>query len=119
MNVISVADGPGPFSFGGLCVDIDGAGEYSVYATIRSSQAGYFVFSDGGVGDSSDGKIPANADIPISPLVTSGDPSWGKGMGEFTATTADGSLMLRGFVNVGTHVFGGECAFNISWIEVQ
>ena len=69
-ELIPVADGPGPFSFQGLCVDTDGGGGYAVYATIRSSEAGAFVFSDGGVGDTSNGKIPADTDVEISPTVT-------------------------------------------------
>ena len=40
-------------------------------------------------------------------------------MGEFTATTPDGSLVLRGWVEVGTQVFGGECAYDISWLVVS
>ena len=118
-NVQSLADGPGPFHFEGVCVDSDGdqAGD-TVYAAISSSVAGAFVYS-AGAADVSGGSKTADIPLAISPVVVSGKPTWGKEMSEFTASTPDGSLVLRGFVEIGTQVFGGACAYDISWIVVS
>jgi hypothetical protein len=120
-NFLSLADGPGPFSFDGFCLDSDGddIGD-TAYVAIKSSEAGAYVFADPIFGaGSADGKLPANAQTPISDIIVEDEPNWGKGMGEFTASTHNGSMVLHGFVNVGTHVFGGECAYEISWFETQ
>jgi hypothetical protein len=117
-NLQPLASGPGPFFFETLCLDSDNdQAADTAYATISSSVAGAFVYSPG-ISDASGGLQKANIPVSISPSVVS-DKSWGKEMSEFTASTPDGSLVLRGFVEVGTQVFGGECAYNISWLVVS
>lgn len=115
-DVIPIADGPGPFRFVGLCVDTDGGGGFASIVNLVSSQLGSFIYSPLGTDLSGGTKTPL-AGAQIGADVTSGSPSWGKS-GEFTAASADGSVVLQGWVSVGTHVFGADCAYNISYVEI-
>jgi len=115
-DTIPIANGPGPFKFIGLCVDTDGGGGFASVVNLVSSQPGSFVYSPQGT-DSSGGTKAPGGGAQIGDIVTSGDPSWGKG-GEFTAASPDGSIVLQGWVSVGTHVFGADCAYDISYFEL-
>ena len=112
-----IAPGPGPFTFKGLCVDTDGGGGFFSSVLLETSQAGAFIYSPDGL-DYSEGNTTVGGGYQIGPDITTGKPSWGKGGGEFTAASADGSVQLKGWVSVGTHVFGADCAYDISYVEV-
>lgn len=105
----------GPFTFTGVCNDL-GGGEYEAVVKASTSQSGSFFTSDE-TGFYEADFDPGDEGI-ASYSLTSTSAYWYGTYGyydEWTAASADGSLLLRGHADVGVKVFGADCAFLLTW----
>jgi hypothetical protein len=108
----------GPFTFIGKCEDF-GGGNYNAGAYILTSQPGSFMYS-------TEGLIYAEANFNPGTEARLGNdkqgttPYWYAANGyesDWSAASPDGSLFLQGFADVGVHVFGADCAFELTWLQ--
>jgi hypothetical protein len=108
----------GPFTFIGKCEDL-GEGEFSAKASVKTSAANSFFWAAEGSQYLEANFEPAvEGQMPYNGGPTSKTPIWYAYNGyysDFSAASPDGSTLLQGFSNEGVHVFGSDCAFNITW----
>lgn len=108
----------GPFTFIGKCEDL-GGGVFNAAAYILTSQPNSFMYStEGVIYDEANFEPGIEARIGLDNADDS--PNWQAANGyesDWSAASPDGSLLLGGFANVGVHVFGADCAFNLTWLQ--
>jgi hypothetical protein len=108
----------GPFTFTGVCVDL-GSNNFEAYVKVNTSQNGSF-FTSNEVSYEN-----ANFNQGVDGIVNQfeqTEPDWFGGFSyynEYGVTSADGSLILQGHANVGVHVFGADCAFQVDWLNLS
>lgn len=106
-----------PFTFYGKCVD-EGGGIYMAEAYATTSAPKSFLASESSLYDAANFEPGTKATIGYSTL--NGGPQWAGyfgGESDWSAASPDGSVMLYGLANVGVHVFGADCAFNLNWTD--
>jgi hypothetical protein len=105
----------GPFTFTGKCIDLGGGDfEAAVYAT--TSAAGSFVYTAEQSGYS-DGEFNPGVEQQIDYGVDTTGTEWAaysSRYNSFSAASPNGSVLLDGVANSGVHVFGADCAFEVS-----
>jgi len=108
----------GPFTFVGKC-EVVSPGNFNAATYILTSQPNSFMYStEGQIFNKADFQPGTEARVGLD--VASATPEWQAANGyesDWSAASPDGSLLLGGFANVGVHVFGADCAFNLTWID--
>jgi hypothetical protein len=108
----------GPFTFVGKCVD-SGGGNFSAEAYVTTSVANSFFWADyGSEYEEGDFEPGEEAELPYEGGPSSTTPDWYAFNGfysDFNAASPDGSTVIQGYSNEGVHVFGSDCAFNVTW----
>lgn len=108
----------GPFTFVGKC-EVVSPGNLNAATYILTSQPNSFMYStEGQIFNKADFQPGTEARLGLD--VANTTPEWQAANGyesDWSAASPDGSLLLAGFANVGVHVFGADCAFNLNWID--
>jgi len=107
----------GPFTFHGRCTEL-GIDDHEAASFVTTSAPESFMLSSTVHHDEADFEPGMEASLELGIANTSA--RWAATTGEYgawTATSPDGSLILRGFVSQGVHVFGADCAFQLGWRE--
>jgi hypothetical protein len=108
----------GPFTFVGKCEDL-GGGNYNAGAYMLTSQPGSFMYSTEGV-IYAEGNLNPGTEARLGNDKQGTSPYWYAANGyesDWSAASPDGSLLLQGFADVGVHVFGADCAFELNWFQ--
>lgn len=105
----------GPFTISGLCID-EGGSARRARIVIATAQSGAYLVSLNANYRSGNFESGVNAELGND--IADDEPEW-QGLNAesmWTAASPDGSVLLQGFANNGVHVFGSQCAFNLSWL---
>ncbi len=116
LNSVTTLATVGPFTIKGHCEE-NGAENYA-WASIETSQAGSFLDADD---EYSHANFEPGVEIQIGEDVDSATPYWYDRYDDddtgWTAATPNGSMVLKGLSTTGVHVFGGSCAFLVTWMN--
>jgi hypothetical protein len=108
----------GPFSFVGKC-EVISPTNFNAATYILTSAPNSFMYStEGQILNKADFQPGTEARVGLD--LAGENPEWQAANGyesDWSAASPDGSLLLSGFANVGVHVFGADCAFNLTWID--
>lgn len=106
----------GPFAIVGECTDEGGIARRA-RISISTAQPGSFLFSLNANYQGANFNPGLSAELGND--IADDEPEWQGRNAEsmWTAASPDGSILLQGFANNGVHVFGAECAFNLTWTQ--
>ncbi len=106
----------GPFTIKGHC-DVVGS-ELEAWASIETSEGGSFLYADSTY---TAGDFEPGTEVEIGESTQSATPYWYDRYDDddtgWTAATSSGSLVLKGLATTGVHVFGGDCAYVVTWMN--
>ena len=105
----------GPFTFHGRCTEL-GIDDHEAESFVTTSAPESFMLSSAVHHD--EAEFGPGIEATLGEGVANTSARWVPGVGEYgawTATSPDGSVILRGFVSQGVHVFGADCAYQLSW----
>jgi hypothetical protein len=106
----------GPFAISGVCEDLGFLARRS-RTVIETSAPGSYLVSD--FNSYNEANFEPGIPAEIGNDYGDDEPTWNAGAEneEWLAASPDGSVVLRGQATNGVYMFGGECAFTVSWLN--